>query len=245
MRRALAITLALAFASPVLAQGPDPRPELTKEQREEAESRSIMGIVIFWSGAAFCMFLVARVVFKEQWNEFKTQRALIYRIGPFFPEFDIDAIKTWVERAAPHLWRAWRTRDLSQIEDFLTDDYKTASAERFADDTRKGWVHHAQFGKVLKVHTLGMYSIGERNPPADLELVLRIETRGVHAVVDPSDNLVAGSTKERQMQHFWTLRHDGHRWRLHQVEVAEDDRTDLGKKPPLPPIMEWKRPAEA
>lgn len=243
MRRALALLIALSFAGPALAQvGPDPRPELTAEQREAAKSRSLTGIVLFWSGAAVCMFLVARIVFREQWTELKTQRALIHRIGPFFPEFDIDSIKTWVERAAPHLWRAWKTRDLSEIEEFLTPAYLAAARTRFAEDAQKGWVHHAEFGKVLRVHTLGLYSIGDDRPPADLELVLRIETRGIHAVVDPSDALVAGSTKERQLQHFWTMRHDGHRWRLHQVEVAEDDRTDLGKKPPLPPIIEWKRP---
>lgn len=263
MRRVLALILALTCAGPVIAQtAPGPQPAagqpapgqggprqlgqpMTEAQREEAERRSWMGLVIFWSGAAVCMFLVARVVFKEQWTELKTQRALIHRIGPFFPEFDIDSIKTWVERAAPHLWRAWRTRDLSQMRDFLTDEYLAGAEARFAEDAEKGWVHHTEFGKVLKVHTLGLYSIGEQAPPADLELILRIETRGIHAVVDPADELVSGSVKERQVQHFWTLRHDGFRWRLHAVEVAEDDRTDLGKKPALPPIMEWKRPKTA
>jgi hypothetical protein len=49
--------------------------------------------------------------------------------------------------------------------------------------------------------------------------------------------------RRAEIQQFWTLRHDGLVWRLHQVEPATDERTDLAKKPPLPPLMEWKRPA--
>lgn len=244
--RGFALFMALSFAGPVLAQ-PTPAPASTASnalaQRAAAKKRSWTGIAIFWSGAAFCMFLVGRVVFREQWNELKTQRALIHKIGPFFPEFDIDAIKTWVERAAPHLWRSWRTRDLDQMRDFLTPEFLEAAQARFDEDAQKGVIHRAELGKVLKVHTLGMYLFAEGPPPKNVELILRIETRALHAVVDPTGLLLEGSSKERQMQHFWTLRHDGQRWQLHQVEVAEDDKTDLGRKPPLPPLMEWKRPA--
>ena len=211
-------------------------------RRPGAGGRSILGTVAFWAGAVLCMFFVARMVFKEQWSELKTQRALIHRIGPFFPEFDIDSIKTWVERASPHLWLAWRTGDLSAMEAFLTPEFRAGAEARFAEDVAKGWVHHTEFGKVLEVHTLGLYSIGEAGPPADLELMMRIETRAMHAVVDATGLVLEGSSKQRQVQHFWTLRHDGFRWRLHQVEIAVGDKTELGKKPELPPIMQWRRP---
>lgn len=255
--RGLALIFALSVAGPVYAQPTGAQPaqpasasatstatEATADQLLLPKKRSWLGTALFWSGAAVCMFLVGRVVFREQWNELKTQRALIHRIGPFFPEFDIDAIKTWVERAAPHLWRSWRTRDLEQMRDFLTPEFLEAAQARFEEDAQKGVIHRAELGKILKVHTLGMYLFAEGPPPRNIELILRVETRGLHAVVDPSGNLLEGSAKERQHQHFWTLRHDGHRWRLHQVEVAEGDKTDLGKKPLLPPIMQWKRPTD-
>lgn len=243
----LLLVWGVGLAGPAIAQPTAPVSAATGDtpselRRPAAGGRSLVGTFAFWTGAVLCMFLVARVVFREQWTELKTQRALIHRIGPFFPEFDIDSIKTWVERASPHLWLAWRTGDLSAMEAFLTPEFRAAAEARFAEDSAKGWVHHTEFGKVLKVHTLGLYSIGDAPPPADLELIMRIETRAMHAVVDSTGLVLEGSAKERQVQHFWTLRHDGFRWRLHQVEIAEGDKNHLGKKPALPPIMQWRRP---
>ena len=248
--RVLMLLWMVGIAAPAFAQDqPSPASAASADsapssdlKRPGAGGRSILGTVAFWSGAVLCMFLVARIVFKEQWTELKTQRALIHRIGPFFPEFDIDSIKTWVERASPHLWAAWQTGDLSAMEAFLTPEFRAAAEARVEEDRANGLRHVTEFGKVLKVHTLGLYSIGAANPPADLELMMRIETRAMHAVVDSAGVVQQGSSKQRQVQQFWTLRHDGHRWRLHEVEIAEGDKTDLGKKPPLPPIMQWRRP---
>ncbi|MGK0358128.1 MAG: putative lipid-binding transport protein (Tim44 family) [Bradymonadia bacterium] len=233
---------ASAAAASAAAASADSTPP-SELRRPGTGGRPIVGTIVFWMGAVLCMFLVARIVFREQWTELKTQRALIHRIGPFFPEFDIDSIKTWVERASPHLWLAWRTGDLDAMDAFLTPEFRAGADARFAEDAAKGWVHHTKFGKVLKVHTLGLYSIGDARAPADLELLMRIETRAMHAVVGADGVVLEGSSKDRQVQHFWTLRHDGLRWRLHQVVIAHGDKTQLGKKPELPPIMEWRRPS--
>ena len=198
--------------------------------------------LVFWLGAGLLMWLVARIVFREQFNELRTIRRLINRIGPHFPEFDTDAIHTWVYRCAPHLWSGWRKRDFESLADFATPEFHRAAQADFAEASRLSHVHEARLEKVLKIHPLGIYMVGDGPAPADVELMLRIETKAVDCVRDPAEKIVAGAAGVRQVQHFWTLRHDGHRWRLHSVVLAERDATDLADRPPVPPMPEWHRP---
>lgn len=230
MRLVVASLLALSLlAAPALAEEPS------------AMERHLGSLLLFWSGAALLMFLVGRVVFREQLHERRTIRMLVNGIGPFFPEFDVDAIRTWVDRAAPHIWSGWRKRDLSSLEGFATPELFAEQDARFAEEARQGLAREARLEKVLKVHPLGLYMVGEGPPPANVELMLRIEEKGVDYHRRP-DGSVVGSTDVRQVQHLWTLRHDGRRWWLHHVEPAERDVTDLAKRTPVPPIFAWKRP---
>lgn len=237
MKKLLWFSLFLLPSMGAFAQAPESVP------LEEAKARAWGGIFLFWSGAAVIMFLVGRVVFKEQLHQLRTQRLLIRQIGPFFPEFDTDFLTAWVGRLAPHVFRGWKTRRLDEVADYLTPGFQAEIEQRYAEEAAAGVAHEVAFEKVLRVHYLGLYPVGEGPPPKDLELVLRLEIKGVHAVRDAAGKVVAGAAGPRQIQQFWTLRHDGHRWRLHQVEPATGDRTDLAKKPSLPPLMEWKRPA--
>lgn len=209
---------------------------------EAAPGRAWGTILAFWVGAVIIMALVGRMLFKEQLNQLRTQRRLIRQIGPFFPEFDTDFLTAWVGRLAPHLFRGWKTHDLSPVAEHLTPGFQAEITARFARDHEQGLVHEVGFEKVLRVHYLGLHPAGEGPPPRGLELVMRLEVKGIHLVRDPAGKVVAGAPGPRQLQYFWTLHHDGHRWQLHQVEPAHDDRTDLARKPPLPPLMAWKRP---
>lgn len=200
------------------------------------------GWLVFWSGAVVVMAIAARIVFREQIHEWRTLRLMGQRIAPFFPEFEPLAVQEWVNRAAPHVWRAWRTRELGQLDTFSTPAFVAGETTRFEEEARRGHARDARLGKILKVHTLGLSPIGAGPPPADLELELRVEVRGVDCVRDPGGALVSGQAAEREMQQFWTLRHDGRQWRLHQVRPAVDDRTDLARRPFPPPIAAWRRP---
>ncbi|MCA9525423.1 MAG: hypothetical protein KC549_03890 [Myxococcales bacterium] len=239
-------------AGAALAQEAPPPPPVagasTPGSAEGAEPQSrgrAWGMAfIFWSGAVSIMALVGRVVFKEQLNQLRTQRMLIRQIGPFFPEFDTDFLTTWVHRCAPHVWNAWQTHDLTPVASYLTPAFQAEASARYAADAAAGRRHTAKLEKVLRAHYLSLTPVGEGPPPRGLELLVRLECRGVHGVVDASGKVVEGSLQERQVQQFWTLRHDGHRWQLHQVEPATGDRTDLARRPLPPPLMEWKRPAE-
>ncbi len=197
---------------------------------------------LFWSGASILMFLAARVVFREQLHELKTIRKVLARVGPYFPEFDTGNIRTWVGRCAPHVWRGWRTREYEQLGDFATPEFLESMEAVFAEERRAGVRHEADLEKLLAVHPLGVYPAGEGPPPRDVELVLRIECKGVDCVRGPDGAVVGGDPEVRQVQHIWTLRHDGRRWRLLSVVDAPDEITHLREKPELPPLMEWRRP---
>ena len=177
-------------------------------------------LLTFWAGAAVVMWLIGRRIFKEQINELRTIRRLLREIGPMFKDFDTDTIRMWVERTAPHLWAGWRTHNLASLSDFSTDEFQTGAAEAFATARAKGHQHDAKLVSILKVHPLGIYMYGDGPPPADVELMLRIETKAVDCVRDAERNLVEGKPDVRQVQHFWTLRHDGRRWRLHDVQIG-------------------------
>lgn len=199
--------------------------------------------VLFWAGAVAVMAIAAWLLFREQYHEWVTLRRLGRRIGPFFEEFDPPALRRWVELAAPHLWAGWRKRDLGSMKSFATREFLEREQARFAEEARGGLVHDARLGRVLKVHPLELAMAGAGPPPADVELLLRIEVRAVDCLRGPDGQVVEGRPDERQLMYFWTLRHDGRQWRLHAVEPATRDRTDLGKRPAPPPVAEWKRPA--
>ena len=203
--------------------------------------RSFLSLILFWAGAVVVMALVGRVVFREQLTERDTLRMLRDSIGKVYPDFDPVQITKWVTLAAPHIWAAWRTRAVTGLDDFTTARFREALDERFAHQIKTGERHEARLGKVLKVHMLGMYPDGEGPAPKDLVLVLRIETRAVDCLRASDQRPIEGKPGERQVQHFWTLRHDGQRWLLDHIELADGDRTDLAKKPPVPPLMDWQR----
>ena len=218
----------------------------TPEVQVDAVDRNITGLLLFWGGAVLVMGIIGRFVFREQLNERRTIRALIDRIGPFFPEFDTDAIQKWVRLCAPHVWYAWDNHgNLGQLGDYATERCHAEISAKAQAETERGQHHEARLGRVLKVHPLGIYMIGDGPPPADVELMLRIEFRAIDCVRDGAGRLVEGKTESRQVQYFWTLRHDGHQWRLDHIEPALNDITDLAKRPPVPAIMKWRRPKPA
>ena len=199
--------------------------------------------LIFWVGAFAVMYLVSKSVFKEQFHERKTLRRLVNEIGPFYPEFDIDAIKRWVHRCAPHVWNIYRTNELGTLDGFLTqnfeDHYQEDGPRRVA---AKG--ERLVFEKVLKVHPLGIYIVEDGRLPSGIELMLRLEEKVKKvAVIAPKPGQKEHFT---QVQTFWTLRHTEGRWKLHRVWEAEDDAKDLADRPAVPPVLEWMpaRPVE-
>ncbi len=199
------------------------------------------GTFLFWCGAMLIVGVAAYFLFREQIHEWRTMRLLGRGIGPFYPEFEPLAIRAWVERAAPHVWRASRTRDLGVIPQFASAEFCAAETARFAEETRQGQVRDARLGKILKVHTLGLTMTGEGPAPRGVEVELRVEVRGVDLLEGPGGVRAAGQAGEREMQQFWTLRHTGDQWQLHSIRPATEDRTDLAKRAPPPPITAWRR----
>ncbi len=199
-------------------------------------------LLTFWAGALVVIWLIGRRVFREQINELRTIRRLLREISPFYKDFDTDTIRTWVELASDHLWAGWRNGDLTSLRDYSTDAFQTTAAARIAERERQGQIHDAKLHSILKVHPLGLYMVGDGPPPADTELMLRLETKAVDCVRDRQGQVVEGKPGAQQVQHLWTLRHDGDRWRLHAVERATGDVKDLADRPPVPPVGEWARP---
>lgn len=199
---------------------------------------------LYWLGAVVLMIVVALRLFREQLHERRTLRKMIDELGPYFPEFDIEVVVQWVHRTAPHVWNGWRVGDFQSLGDFGTADFHAQGQALFDEDARRGWARDVRLEKVLKVHPLGFSLEGAGPPPKDVELVLRVEQRAVDLVRGPDGAVVEGEPGSRQVQHIWTLRHDGRRWRLHAVVPAVGDINDLDQRPPLPPLMEWKRPPD-
>lgn len=260
-----ALLLGLALTAPLAAQPSPAAPETAAPETAAPEAAApeaatsadsveaspdrpqwaFSSRLIFWAGAIVVMALVGRIVFREQLGERRTLRLMIDRIGPFFPEFDIDPVKAWVHRCAPHVWSGWRTRDMSSLSRYATPRFMADSAARFEQMQRKGLAHAARLDKVLKVHPLGLYSVGDGPPPADVELILRLEQKAIDCVVEPDGTVIEGSKDVEQVQHFWAMRHDGHRWLLDRVWAAgRGEDLDLSDRPLLPPIIEWRRPGD-
>lgn len=200
------------------------------------QNAEVVRHIIFWIGALAVVYLMSKSLFKEQFHERKTLRRLMREIGPFYPEFDIDAIKRWVHRCAPHVWNIYRTNNLETLDGFLTAefvrDYTSGGPKRVS---AKG--ETLVFEKILKVHPLGIYVVAEGQLPSGIELMLRLEEKvqRVTAIAPkPSEK-----PRFTQVQTFWTMRHESGRWKLNRVWEAEDDVKDLADRPEVPNVKEW------
>ncbi len=216
--------------------------ELWAQSESEPTQYTFSGQLLFWTVGVLIMGIMARFVFQEQIHERRTLRRLINEIGPFYQEFDIDAVKHWVSRCAAHVWRGWQTGNMESLRDFSTPEF-LEEEERFVQEAlANGQARHAELDTILKVHPLGIYMVGPGPAPRDVELMLRLEIKGVDYTLDQADRIVHGTQKVRQVQHFWLLRNDGVQWRIHRVWEALEDATDLVDRPEVPPVNEWSRP---
>ncbi|MBV70168.1 MAG: hypothetical protein CMH52_02375 [Myxococcales bacterium] len=201
--------------------------------------------LIFWVGGLSIMVLMGRIIFKEQLNERRTLSRLIKEIGPFYPEFDIDHIKTWVHLCAPHVWQGFVHGDLSKIDHFVTERFKQDMAEHVERVHEQGQTLECEFVGVLKVHPLGLYMVGQGPAPRDVELMLRLEQKALYHLVDAGGKTLKGRSRMDQVQHFWTLVHDGDSYRVDRVWLAERDATDLAERELPPDVRQWTRPEVA
>ena len=67
--------------------------------------------------------------------------------------------------------------------------------------------------------------------------MLRLEIKGIEYTTTTDGKVIDGEKDERQVQHFWTMTHDGHRWRLSRVWPATYEATDLAGRPQVPPVV--------
>lgn len=225
------ITLGMLFPAPGFTQTEAP-----------SFQHSFTGQLLFWSVGFVIVALMARVIFKEQLHERRTLKRMVNELGIFYPEFDIDAIKHWVNRCAPHLWSGWARDNVAGLATFSTDSFLADETEAIEALTAAGHVRHAMLNRVLKIHPLGLYMVGPGPAPRDVELMLRLEIKGVEYIETADGRLVDGVKDERQIQHFWTMTHDGHQWRLSRVWPATYDANDLAEREQVPPVKEWVRP---
>ena len=219
------------------------QPTLVLAQSDVATfQRSFTGQLLFWSVGFVIVALIARVVFKEQLHERRTLKRMINELGIYYPEFDIDTVKHWVNRCAPHVWNGWAKGNMSDLSDFSTDDFLRSESEAIDELNAAGHVRHATLNRVLKIHPLGLYMVGPGPAPRDVELMLRLEIKGTEYTTSTDGRIVEGEKKERQVQHFWTMTHDGHQWRLSRAWPATYDANDLADREQVPPVSEWVRP---
>lgn len=211
----------------------------------EPEPRSFAFWVAFWIPAVAIMFFFARKLFREQWSELKTLRLLGNRIGPYYEDFDPPNLHIWVARCAPHIWHGWRQRSFDGLAEFATPECIASAAARFEAERRGGLVFEGRFERILKVHFLDLRMAGPGPAPADVALRLRVESSSSDALRGPQGLVPGTRTELSQLQHFWTLRHDGRQWRLADVERAVGDHPPLPPAPPLPGLLDWKRPPGA
>ena len=210
--------------------------------KADSSPYSFWDYVLFWSGGVFLVYFMGRKMFREHIGERRTLRRLIDEIGPVYPDFDIDGVKKWVHLCAPHVWEGWGRGVIETIDDFVTDEFQAHSRAELGALKTQGLRRSVHLESVIKVHPVDLSMVGEGPPPVDVQLTLRLELKAKDAVINAEDQLISGSLKSRQVQYFWRIRHDGQRWRLHEVWPAETDYVRAENTIDVPPILEWRRP---
>lgn len=204
--------------------------------QDAPSSRGFIEQFVFWLGAFAVVYLMSKMLFKEQFHERKTLRRLMHEIGPFYPEFDIDSLKRWVHQCAPHVWNIYRTDELTSLSGFMTDQFQAT----YRDEGPKTVGPKGEklvFEKILKVHPLGIYMVEDVQPPAGIEIMLRLEEKV--KLVEPVASTSGKQERFTQVQTFWTLKHQEGRWKLDRVWAADEDITDLADRQPVPNVKEW------
>ena len=123
---------------------------------------SFTGQLLFWSVGFGIVAIMARFVFKEQLHERRTLKRMVHELGIFYPEFDIDAVKHWVNRCAPHLWSGWARGSVEGLTGFSTEEFRRVEADSINQLAAAGHVRHASLSRVSKIHPLGLYMVGAR-----------------------------------------------------------------------------------
>ncbi len=210
---------------------------VAQETEAQAMRQSFTTQLFFWSTAFALLAFIARFIFREQLSERRTIRRLTPEIGPNFREFEIPTITHWVNLCAPHVWSGWTGGSLREIDDFATPAFLNDPKNRGEQDPTR--VVQASLVSVVKVHPIVLLKGESTPPPEGIELILRVEQRGIYCVKNREGKTLDGSEKVRSVQHFWTLIHQSGSWRLHRVWPAEDDFKDFPTDREVPPISEW------
>ena len=214
-----------------------PEPAIAQESEAQAIRQSFTTQLFFWSTGFALLAFMGRFVFREQLAERRTIRRLTDEIGPNYPEFEMPMITHWVSRCAPHIWSGWMGASLSEIEDFATPEFLNDPNNRGAQ--QRGRVVQASLVSVAKVHPIVLVKGDSPDLPEGIELILRVEQRGVYCVKDLDGKRIEGSEKVRSIQHFWTLIHQSGGWRVHRIWTADHDFNDFPLDRDVPPISEW------
>ena len=131
---------------------------------------------------------------------------------------------------------------MPDIDAYITSAYRDTLRSELSDQAASPSQRTCRLIKILKVHTIGVYMVGPGPAPQDLEVMLRVESKVEDCTRDATGRIILGKEEPRQVQHFWALRHDGHRLFLHGIWEADRDMTDLAKREQPPPVNEWSRP---
>ena len=136
-------------------------------------NRGFWKTLLFWFGGFFCMYLVARRMFKEQIHEHRTLKRLRDEIGEFFPEFSLANLKKWVDRASEHVYMGYQTGQFSSMKQFSTDHFQSKFN---LESDQASFFPKSTLNYIIKVHPLGAYLLPEETvPPKGVEIILRIE----------------------------------------------------------------------
>ena len=205
-----------------------------QETAAQAMRQSFAMQLFFWSTAFVLAVIMGRFIFREQLSERRTIRRLTDEISPFFPEFGLPSITHWVELCAPHIWLGWTGSTLYELEDFATSEFLAELRER--GEFARAHPVEAVLASVVKVHPLLILKGEDATPPEAVELIIRVEQRGVYCVRTGNGAVAEGSPKARDIQHFWTLIHDGRGWRIHKVWSAQEDLKNFPPDREVPPV---------
>jgi hypothetical protein len=206
------------------------------------QQRPLPTRILYWVGAGIAMLLVARKVFQEQLHERIVIRKLSDQIGPFYREFDPINLHRWVDRAAPYFFDALHKKEISALEAFAKPEFINHWKEYFSKHSSSTDI--LELSKILKVHPIGVYPTIENTAPLGVEVVLRVEIKiFVHKTQSQTQTKTQAQLPiEKQIQHLWTLQHDGHHWQIQEIREIFDDVIGLNTKPDLPPLLDWAPP---
>lgn len=177
---------------------------------------------------ALCVVLAPYIIHVLVREHFAVRRTLkhLKRLAAVDPHFDWLKLKDRVTDCYHRVHSAWHAEDMSEASEWMTSWYWQNQQLAFLNQwERDGLVNHCRVRSIGKIRPLYLHFNQDAHGASNGSRVVISITANMEDYLSEraTNNIVAGKTGYRDIEHVWTLELKGGKWVVANIE--EDSMT--------------------